>query len=148
MTGTERDAVSDRGTLFGEVVAIDGEAAQVRLDSDELALLHDAGERSLDIGYRGEFVVEGRSPDGRMVVSPAREPEDAEGAAAFDLEFDRLHSALSGRRAGPRPRTQVPASRSIQEEQIRSWVRRVDGALAQLRKHRAKRLTEQVSGES
>ena len=140
--------MNDKVVLFGEVVAVDGEATQVRLDSDELALLHAPGERSLDVGYRGQFVVSGRSPDGRLLVSPADETERAEDAAAFDLEFDRLHSALSGRRAATRTQAEDPASQSLQEEQVRSWLRRVDGALAQLRKHRAKRLSEQVSGES
>lgn len=140
--------MSDRVTLFGEVVAIEGEVAQVRLDSDELALLPDAGGQSLQVGYRGEFVVAGRAPDGRMLVSPVPDTSDAEETTAFDLEFDRLHSALSGRRAVARPRGESPATRSLQEEQIRAWARQVDGTLAQLRKHRARRLSEQVSSES
>jgi hypothetical protein len=70
-------------------------------------------------------------------------------ATAFDLEFDRLHSALAGRRtAATRVRSPSPVSRSIQEEQIHGWVHRADGALSQLRKHRAKRLSEQVNDES
>jgi hypothetical protein len=140
--------LNDKVTLFGEVVAVDGEEAQVRLDSDELAVLHDAGEQTLQIGYRGEFAIEGRSPDGRTVVSPVRPAGAAGDPTAFDLEFDRLHSALSGRRAGARLRAPSPVSRSIQEEHIRGWVHRVDGALSQLRKHRAKRLSEQVNDES
>jgi hypothetical protein len=140
--------VNDKVTLFGEVVAIDGEDTQVRLDSDELAVLHDAGDQSLEVGYRGEFSVEGRSPDGRTVVSPVRRANSAGEATAFDLEFDRLQNALSGRRTGTRLRAPASASRSIQEEQIRGWVHRIDGALSQLRKHRAKRLSEQVNDES
>ena len=140
--------MNDKVTLFGEVVAVDGEDAQVRLDSDELAVLHDAGEQTLQIGYRGEFAVEGRSPEGRTVVSPVRPSGAAGDPTAFDLEFDRLHSALAGRRAGPRSRAPNPVSRSIQEEQIRGWVHHVDSALSQLRKHRAKRLSEQVNDES
>jgi hypothetical protein len=140
--------LNDRVTLFGEVVAVDGEDAQVRLDSDELALLHDAGEQSLDIGYRGEFVVEGRSPEGRTVVSPLRRANSAGDATAFDLEFDRLQTALSGRRTGTRSRASEGASQPIEEDQIRGWIHRIDGVLSQLRKHRAKRLSEQVSDES
>jgi hypothetical protein len=77
-----------------------------------------------------------------------RRANSAGEATAFDLEFDRLQNALSGRRTGTRSRAPVSASRSIQEEQIRGWVHRIDGALSQLRKHRAKRLSEQVNDES
>lgn len=134
--------MNDKVTLFGEVVAVDGEGAQVRLDTDELAILHDTADQALHIGYRGEFAVEGHSPDGRTVVAPVRRAGSEGSATAFDLEFDRLHSALSGHRAEPRSRTPSPVARSIQEEQIRAWVQRVDGALSQLRKRRARRLTE------
>jgi hypothetical protein len=140
--------LNDRVTLFGEVVAVDGEDAQVRLDSDELAVLHDAGEQSLEVGYRGEFVVEGRSPEGRTVVSPLRRENSAGDATAFDLEFNRLQSALSGRRTGTRSQTPATPLRSAQEDEIRGWVHRIDGMLSQLRKHRAKRLSEQVNDES
>ncbi len=138
--------MNDKVTLFGEVVAVDGEGVQVRLDSDELAVLRDA--HAVEVGYRGEFVVEGQSPDGRTLVSPLLRAGAEEHAAAFDLEFDRLQSALSGRRPAPRVRAASPTSRTTQEEEIRGWVRRVDNALAVLRKHRAKRLSEQVHDES
>jgi hypothetical protein len=135
--------VGEKVTLFGEVVAVDGKDIQVRLDTDELAILQGAGEESPPVGYRGEFTLEGRSPDGQTVVSAVEPREDAESATAFDLEFDRLHSALSGRRAGRQSQTPSPISpRSLQEENIRSWIDRVGAALGQLRKHRAKRLSE------
>jgi hypothetical protein len=135
-------------TVFGEVVSIGGEEIQVRLDTDDLAILHDGGEESPHVGYRGEFTVEGHSPDGRTVVSPARPAANTEGATAFDLEFDRLHSALAGRRAGQRSRDPSPTTASMQEEHIRGWIDRAGIALSQLRKHRAKRLSEQVNDES
>ncbi len=134
--------MNDKVTLFGEVVAVDGEDPQVRLDTDELAILHDASSQPLHVGYRGEFSVEGSSPEGRTIVAPVRLAGSEGHATAFDLEFDRLHSALSGRHQGARSRTPNPVTRSIQEEQIRGWVNRVDTALSQLRKHRARRLNE------
>ncbi len=135
--------MDERVTVFGEVVAVEGEDMQVRLDTNELAVLHDAGEQSPPVGYRGEFTVEGHLPDGRMVVSVGRPSGDAEDATAFDLEFDRLHSALAGRRAGQRSQASSPgSSRSLQEEHVRSWIERVGTTLGQLRKHRAKRSTE------
>jgi hypothetical protein len=140
--------LNERVTLFGEVVSAGGGGVQVRLDTDELAILHDGGEQSPHVGYRGEFTVEGRSPDGRTVVSPARPTASPEGATAFDIEFDRLHSALAGRRAGKRSRDPSPTSHSLQEAEIRGWVERAGVALGQLRKHRAKRLSEQVNDES
>jgi hypothetical protein len=140
--------LSEKVTLFGEVVSTGGEDIQVRLDTGEMAILHDGGEQSPRVGHRGEFTVEGRSPDGRTVVSPARPAGNVEGTTAFDLEFDRLHSALAGRRAGQRSRDPSPAPHSLQEEQIRGWVDRAGTALSQLRKHRAKRLSEQVNDES
>jgi hypothetical protein len=144
----EGSPLNEKVTLFGEVVSTGGEDIEVRLDTDELAILHDGGEQSLHVGYRGEFTVQGHSPDGRTVVSPARPVTNTEGATAFDLEFDRLHSALAGRRAGQRSRDPSPTTPSLQEEQIRGWVDRVGTTLGQLRKHRAKRLSEQVNDES
>ena len=144
----EGSPLNEKVTLFGEVVSTGGEDIEVRLDTDELAILHDGSEQSPHVGYRGEFTVEGRSPDGRTVVSPARPTASAEGSTAFDLEFDRLHSALAGRRAGQRSRDPSPTAPSLQEEQIRGWVDRAGTALGQLRKHRAKRLSEQVNDES
>jgi hypothetical protein len=141
--------VSEKVTLFGEVVAVDGKDLQVRLDTDELAILQSALDKLPEAGYRGQFTLEGRSPDGQTIVSAVQQRDDAEDATAFDLEFDRLHSALSGRRAGRR--AQAPAaipSRSLQEEDIRNWIERVGTALGQLRKHRSKRLSEQVNDES
>jgi len=138
--------LNDKVTLFGEVVAVDGEDVQVRLDSDELALLHDTSSQPLHVGYRGEFLVEGHSPEGRTIVAPVRMAGHEGSATAFDLEFDRLHSALSGRRPGTRPRSPTPAARSLQEEQIRGWVHRVDSALSQLRKHHARRMNEADEG--
>ncbi len=134
--------MNDRVTLFGEVVGVSGEDRQVRLDTDELAILRDDGDVPTLVGYRGEFVVEGHTPDGRTIVSPFRQAGSEGSAKAFDLEFDRLHSALSGRRAGTRAQAPTPAARSIQEEEMRAWAHRVDDALARFRKRRARRLNE------
>jgi hypothetical protein len=134
--------VNDKVTLFGEVVTADGGSVHVRFDNDELAVLHEDGGLPPQIGYRGEFTVEGRSEDGRTIVALARPSGNAAEVEAFDLEFDRLHSALSGRPTAPRPAAPRTTSRSIQEEQIRDWSRRVDVVLSQLRKRRAKRLSE------
>jgi hypothetical protein len=138
----EGSPLNDKVTLFGEVVAVDGEDAQVRLDTDELAILQDPSSQPLHIGYRGEFAVEGCSPEGRTIVAPVRLAGSEGNATAFDLEFDRLHSALSGRHTVARTRAPSPVARSTQEEQIRGWIHHVDAALSQLRKHRARRLNE------
>lgn len=135
--------MGEKVTLFGEVVAVDGKDIQVRLDTDEIAVLQSPGDVSLPVGYRGDFTLEGRSTDGRTVVSAAEPREDAEDATAFDLEFDRLHSALSGRHASRRTQPPAPTSpRSLHEDDIRGWIERVSTALGQLRKHRAKRSSE------
>lgn len=139
--------MDDRVTLFGDVVAVDGDGIRVRLDSDEIAVLSVDDDRSFEVGDRGEFVVIGRDADGRLQVSPLGRP-GADEDAAFDREFDRLQSALSGRGAATRPRSPSPTPKSLHEEEVRAWVRHVDGGLAQLRKHRAKRLNEQVASES
>ncbi len=134
--------MNDKVTLFGEVIDAGGGRIEVRLDGDEVGVLRDGVEPLPVVGHRGEFVVEGRAADGRAIVAPARPSGNAAEAAAFDLEFDRLQSALAGRPTAPRAQLPRTASRSIHEEQIRDWVRRVDSTLSQLRKHRAKRLSE------
>jgi len=134
--------LNDKVKLFGEVVGVEGEGVAVRLDNDEVAILRDLSAGPPQIGYRGEFTIEDRSDDGRVVVALAHPSGNAATAAAFDLEFDRLHSALAGRPPAVRTQAPRPALRSIQEDQIRDWVRRVDAALSQLRKRRAKRLSE------
>ncbi|MEW5825987.1 MAG: hypothetical protein AB1778_04075 [Candidatus Bipolaricaulota bacterium] len=138
---------NDRVTLFGEIVA--GEAGpEVRLDSDEVATLRPCPGFDAPVGYRGEFVLEGRAADGRSLVAPLRvgRGADADSVAAFDQEFDRLHQVLADRRGTSLRREADVPRLSSHEDGVRDWVARAGSAIARARKRRGKRAVDPAPG--
>jgi hypothetical protein len=130
---------NDRVTVFGEIVAGEN-GPQVRLDSDDVAQLRSDPGLEPQIGYRGEFVLEGRADDGRAIAAPVMNDHSGESAAAFDQEFDRLNQVLADRRGTTaRSASSEEPAVSPNEASMREWVERAAGAMARVRKHRSKR---------
>lgn len=133
---------NDRVTVFGEIVAGE-DGPQVRLDSDDIAQLRENPGAESQIGYRGEFTLEGRADDGRAIVAPLIGDHGGESAAAFDQEFDRLNQVLADRRGTTARSTSLEEPTvSPHEESMREWVERAAGAIARVRKHRGRRSTD------
>lgn len=127
-------------TARGEVISVDEEGIRVRLDSDEVVLAS-GDASSVREGDRGLFLLDSAPSDGvRRASWISREPSDE--PTSFDAEFDELQGALRHHRPAPRRAEEAAPSHTLDEERIEAWSKRVTTALSQLRKRRAKRLSE------
>jgi len=128
----------DNRTMSGEVVALDASGARVRLSDGRHGRVAEP-PASLHIGSRETFAIRQDSQDGQLTlhIAGGREGEPT-APHAFDREFDRLHDAL----ANHSPQSIRPRAKSdaLGEKRVEQWMRRVDQAVAGLRKRRAKRL--------
>jgi hypothetical protein len=136
----QTEASVERKTLYGEVLTVTEEGASVRLDDGVVAHLP-AGDRPLPtVGARAEFTLEAPAEDGTIRLSEAS--GGGETPTAFDREIDELQSVLSYHR-DVHPRASFDGTvASLDEERIEAWLADVTDALARLKKHRARRLSE------
>ncbi len=133
----------EKETVRGEVISVGDDGIRVRLDSDAVVLASADAPAILSEGDRGLFAIEEVDADGVALVSwVSREPSDE--LTSFDEEFDELQGALRHRQPAPRRVAEVP-THTLDEERIEAWAKRVTTALAQLRKHRAKRLSDHTN---
>lgn len=128
----------------GEIVGIEGSRIRVRLDSGTIGFMplpEQGTPAGIEVGDHAAFRIVATDPGG----SPALALEQAGGAPVAEEPFDRevveLHNAL----ANHHPSNSVhPIERvHLGEEQIQSWIGRVEGSLDRLRKNRAKRQNEE-----
>jgi hypothetical protein len=128
--------------IGGEVVAHEEAGLRIRLDGGRLGLLPRSAGPNLAIGYRGAFRVECQGATGELLLSiavGASEPPPH----TFDQEFDRLQDALANH--GPHSLRQPRApDDALGQKRIERWMTEADGAIARLRKRRAKRLNRQT----
>jgi hypothetical protein len=135
------DESVERRTVYGEVLSVSEERISVRLDSGEMASLPAVGPSLPGIGERGEFVLEASAENGTLQLS--RAPMGlSEDLTAFDREFDQLQSVLSYHREAHPREAADGSTASLDEERIEAWIAGATEALARLKKHRAKRLSE------
>jgi len=132
---------------WGEVVSRDESGFQIRLDDGAPAIIPSSGvsQETLGVGDRGQFRVEGSDADGRItlsLVSIAGAGQDSE--HAFDREVHRLHRALSNHGPVSRRADEQVHQDALGEERIKQWVERTESKLVELRRHRSKRLNEQI----
>jgi hypothetical protein len=125
-----------------EGAAVERRAARVEVSpaSGETLVVSRSEEPS---GIPGE----GPVSDGLVDPHPVS-TEPPETPTAFDKEFDRLQSVLTYHRPAHPREPVVGAPPPLDEERIENWVARVVGSLSRLRKHRAKRLSEQINDGS
>lgn len=129
-------------TVRGEVISVGEDGVRVRLSSDEIVVAS-GDTSSLEEGDRGLFALEESGADGtRRALWVSKEASDE--PTSFDEEFDELQGALRDRRPTPRRAAEAP-SHTLDEERIEAWSKRVSAALAQVRKHRAKRLSDHTN---
>ncbi len=145
-TEPTQDAMIDgKETLLGEVIAVEVDGIRVRLDNGEIGLLALATGECPAEGARGAFCVEHRTEQGTIHLSLL----SVTAASDFDREFDRLTDVLASRRSAPSGRRDAfEDPRRLYEQNIEAWVARVDKAVGHLRKHRSKRLNEQLADGS
>lgn len=138
---------TDNAAFLGEVIALDASGARVRLKDGRQGTVPNPGE-GLRIGSRETFLIQDGSGREGLTLAVARSAvREAEPIApatphSFDREFDRLQDALANH--GPhsiRPRGQDDA---LGEKRIETWMHRVEKTVTELRKRRAKRLSEQA----
>lgn len=132
---------------WGEVVSRDESGFQIRLDDGAPAVVPfgETPQETLGVGDRGQFRVEGADTAGRItlsLVSIAGAGQDSQ--HAFDREVHRLHRALSSHGPVNRRTEEQVYQDALGEERINQWVQRVEAKLVDLRKHRSKRLNEQI----
>ena len=128
----------------GEIAGIEESRIRVRLDSGTIGFMERSGDVEPDgiqVGLRARFRIVGTDPGGSPRLAFDEGGAGPASEEPFDREVVELHNAL----ANHRPSNSVrPVERvSLGEEQIQNWIGRVEGSLARLRKHRAKRLNEE-----
>jgi len=124
--------------IGGEVVAHEEAGLRIRLDGGRLGLLPRSAGPNLAIGYRGTFRIETEEPTGNLILSIVVGASDTP-RHTFDQEFDRLQDALANH--GPHTlRQRSTPDDALGQKRIERWMAEVDGAIARLRKHRAKRV--------
>jgi hypothetical protein len=137
-------------TIPGQVVEIGSEGLVVSLPDGETGVI----DLPLSTGrtIRGEsrpgdpitVRVVGRRADGRHRLQPVQRevPIESPSGDAFDRAFHRLNHVLKSR--APSQPT-VPARReAVIEERIEAWIVEAEGGLERLRKHRNRRLSEDL----
>jgi hypothetical protein len=133
----------EKEIVRGEVISVGDDGLHVRLDSDAVVPASADPSAVVSEGDRGLFAVEEANAEGVVRVSwVSREPSDE--LTSFDEEFDELQGALRHHQPAPRRVAEIP-THTLDEERIEAWAKRVTTALAQLRKHRAKRLSEHTN---
>ncbi|MEN6368494.1 MAG: hypothetical protein ABFD77_02215 [Thermotogota bacterium] len=143
MSNGESVVDREKEIVRGEIISVGDDGIRVRLDSDAVVLASANASAILSEGDRGLFAIEETGAGGISRVSwVSRELSDE--PTSFDEEFDELQGALRHRQPTPRRVAEVP-THTLDEERIESWAKRVTAALAQLRKHRAKRLSEHTN---
>jgi len=127
-------------TLAGEIVSCTQSGATVRLDNGDVGLLPagSPSEQTWRVGLRGRFRIESDRSAEKLILSWVA----ADSLHEFDREFDRLHHAL--KKHHPATLRQAAPHDPLEEERLRHWVLDVDETVARLRKHRARRLNEQI----
>lgn len=140
MLNGDTSARSDRESVRGVVISVGDDGIRVRLDSDDIVLVAAGDAPELQEGDSGLFSIENSAAGGMLRASWVC-PEASDEPTSFDEEFDELQGALRHRQPTARRVTEAPAP-TLDEERIEAWAKRVTATLAQLRKHRAKRLSE------
>ena len=127
----------------GEIVGIEATRIRVRLDSGTIGFMP-LGERQghdgIEVGTHASFRIVAIDPGGSPSLTLAEE-DTTVAKEPFDREVDELHHAL----ANHQPANSVRSVERVHlgEEQIRSWIGRVEGSLVRLRKNRTKRQNEE-----
>jgi len=143
-TGSDRTSNEAPEIVGGEVIAVDEARVRVRLDSGSFGSVPRSDglpESALSVGFHGVFEVIERGPDGSTTLALRPAPIPVVGDAPFDRDVVRLHNALANHH--PKPMTQTVEHVSIGEEQIQSWLEKVEASISHVRKNRAKRLNEE-----
>ena len=129
--------------VSGEVQAVSAEGVVVALPGGACGLVPASeaspmgiGSARFRVGERIRVRVLAQGEDGRFDLSLL--PEEIQHSDAFDQEFHRLNHVLRAR--SPRPGAQRGPRERLAEEEIKTWLRRVEAGFARLRKHRAERL--------
>jgi hypothetical protein len=134
---------AEQELVAGVVVSIDEERIHVRLESGAVGVVLPSQGRieALLVGDRAVFRIVATAPDGSPTLAFSEDRGTAPSEEPFDREVIRLHDALANRR----PANSVRSVEHVQlgEEQIRTWIHRVEEKVARLRKNRAKRLNEE-----
>ena len=133
----------DLAVVSGEIVEVAASYVRVRLDSGEIGTAPAGPELgALRAGDRATFRAVSADPGAALALAFVEGDHAAPTAEEpFDREVGRLHSAL----ANHRPSAAVRSVERVHlgEEQIRTWIRRVEGRVDVLRKHRTKRSNEE-----
>jgi len=136
-------------SLRGVVIAVEATLLRVRLESGEVVAAAPMSKEIAEtrIGTQAMFRVLGVTAEGLRtaafageivpdgVTEPLGPPEEP-----FDRDVVRLHQAL----ANHHPATVTRGAERVHlgEEEVRSWIGRVDARVERLRKSRARRLND------
>ncbi len=129
----------------GEIVGVETSRIRVRLDSGTIGFmpLGEGEPEKIDVGRRATFRIDATDPGGSPSLSFAEADVSPTGNEPFDRDVVRLHNALANHHPSNSVRPIERERLTLGEEQIQSWIGRVETGLGRLRKNRAKRVNEE-----
>ncbi len=133
----------------GKAIGVEGTRIRIQLDSGVIGFVAMSGqvtEDTIRVGQRATFrIVSPGESNGAPILAFAEHPATAPiPQESFDRDIVRLRNALANHHPSAPTNSAGPVEHiRLGEEQIRSWMARVETGMDRLRRNRAKRLDEE-----
>jgi len=144
-----RSSSEEAAFVSGEIIGIEKTRIRVRLDSGivGVVLLSDQETEmptAVQMGQRQSFqVVSSGTSDAAPVLAFSLDCRDTAANEPFDRDIVKLQTALANHHVSPSSSAPPIERVHLGEEQIRSWMDRVEASIGRLKKNRARRLDEE-----